>query len=387
MTTHLRSLAPTTLTALLALAGCTSTPAGSTDAGPGDTGSANDAAIPVGQWQHGPDYPVPIAFGAAMILPDHGTAYLYVVGGTGGAWSAFDQFHSEVYRSPIQGDNSLGPWEPAGHIDNGMGTNVPLAGHHAIRIFGDMGEEGLALAGGGTMSGLLPFVMAGYIQMDGSLGQWGRFDPILSSMQGGQAFGTFDVFETHQLVLVGGLQGTMPTDHVEIAAIQNGSMSPTWRDGPPLPAARYGHGSIRFPGANPGTPDTFVIGGAGTGGPLMDVLVTTRDAAMEVNGWSVVGSFPAAAVFPATALVNDHAYVIGGVEGDPVVDALSTHVRMATVSQGAITSFADQTALALPEGRAGALVASVGPWVYLVGGLTGTPHAASASVVFARLEN
>lgn len=375
---------------LVLLLGACSTPSAQSDAGPGDTGATPDAGPFVPSWHATTDYPTPIAFGTALVLPGDGGAYLYVIGGASGTFGGLAPFHAEIRRALIQSDGSLGAWQDAGAINTGR-MDVQLAGHGAIRVVAEDGSIGMAIAGGGGPTGTLGLVLAGYIQtVDGSIGMWGAFPPQISAAQGGQVFGSFNTFESHQLALVGGMQGTTPIDHVIIAATMAGTMVPTWREGPALPAPRYGHGTVQI---GMGTPDIYVIGGGGTGGTLAsDVLVTVRDAtSLEVTSWATAGSLPSPVVFPQVALLGDHVYVIGGVAGDPGFDALATSTRMATAMTGAsghgqLTAFANVDGASLPEGRAGGIVATFGHTVYIVGGMMGADHAASASVVYAQLE-
>jgi hypothetical protein len=378
--------------ALLVSIGACGTPvAPPSDAGPADTGIAADAGPLVPHWSSGPDYPTPIAFGAALVLPgaDPTTAYLYVIGGTSGTFGV-GPFHAEIRRALIQGDGSLGAWEDAGRIGTGAMDN-PLAGHGAFRIVGEDGSIGMAVGGGGGAGGYLPVVLGGYIQpVDGSIGMWGGFAPRLSATQG-EVYGSFNLFESHQWALVGGMRGTTPLDQVIIAATMAGTSVPTWRDGPPLPAPRFGHGSVQH---GTGTPDLFLIGGMGTGGMLAsDILTGVRDAtSLEITSWATAGTLTSAVVFPQTALIGEHVYVMGGVQGDPLIDPLATRVRVATLTpsmpgvHGTIGTFAPVPGADLPEGRAAGLVATFGSTVYIVGGMMGADHAASTSVIYAQLE-
>ena len=192
-----------TLLLCLALvgAGC-SGPASTSDAGPG-----TPDAGPTVSWTAGPDHPVPIAFGAAMVMPWNGTSYLYVLGGADGSYPALGSIYANVRRAPIRADHSLGDWEDAGGLNNGM-MPIPLAGFGAILIHEDgTGAPGVAVAGGGTRASAdnLPLVLASYVDsLAGTLGTWGRFEPMLTM---GQGFGAFMPFASHDLALVGGGEG------------------------------------------------------------------------------------------------------------------------------------------------------------------------------------
>ncbi|MFO0680549.1 MAG: kelch repeat-containing protein [Sandaracinus sp.] len=387
MRTTNRRTALTILSASLFAAACSTPPATQADGGT-DAGATPDAGPFAVTWQDGPDFPEPIAFGSAMFLPGgNGVTYLYVFGGSGGSYGDLTPFYSQVRRAALQGDNSLGPWEDAGALSNGT-AELALAGHGAIRVFADDGANGVAIAGGGGPGGTLPVVLAGYVQsVDQSFGMWGAFPPTISAAQGGHVFGSFNSFEAHQLALVGGSRGGTALDTVILAATEAGTTVPDWRDGPALPTPRYGHGSVQV-GAT--APDIYLVGGRSDTEALGDVLVSVRDASLEVTGWATAGTLEGPVVFPQTTLVGSHLYVIGGVDGDPVFGTTSTRVRRATATAGAphgtIDAFVDVDGAALPEGRAAALVATIGPWVYLVGGITSPSNTATSSVVYARLE-
>lgn len=387
MTPMVRSTLSWTL--VLSLGAC-STPTEQPDAALPNDANDLDAGPFVPSWTSGPDFPYPIAFGAAVVLPDQdGYAYLYAIGGASGTFGALAPFHAEIQRARIQADG-LGPWQAAGSVGTGA-MDFPVAGHGAIIVHAEDLTPGVAIGGGGGSGGYLGQVLAGYqLTVDGSLAEWGSFAPQISAAQGGEVFGSFNSFESHQLALVGGLQGADPVDHVLIAPTMPGTSVPTWTDGPPLPEARYGHGTVQV---GTGTPDIFLIGGGGRTGPIADVLVTVRDATtLDVTGWDRAGSLSSpAVVFPQVALIGTHVYVIGGVAGDPILDPLVTSVRMATAGtgvtgHGSLGSFSEIAEAPLPEGRAGGLTAVLGNTVYIVGGMVGPDHAPSASVIIGHLE-
>lgn len=377
-------------TLLLSLGACSTPTMQQPDAAAPNDASDVDAGPFMPSWTNGPDFPYPIAFGAAVVLPgSDGFAYLYAVGGASGTFGALPPFHAEIQRARIQA-GGLGPWEAAGSVSTGA-MDFPLAGQGAIIVHAEDLTPGIAVGGGGGSGGYLGQVLAGYMQpTDGSLGMWGSFPPQVSAAQGGEVFGTFNSFESHQLALVGGLQGANATDHVIIAATMPGISVPTWRDGPALPAPRYGHGSVQVGVMEP---DIFLIGGANSTGPLAEILVTVRDATtLEVTGWDNAGALSSpAVVFPQVSLIGTHVYVIGGAAGDPNFDPLETSVRMATAGtglsgHGSLGTFTEIAAAALPEGRAGGLTATLGNTVYIIGGVMGAGRTASTSVIIGQLE-
>jgi hypothetical protein len=361
--------------------GC-NTPASMTepDAASSDSGSAVDAGHDAGPRRLGyassADFPVPIAHAQGLVLPFAGRRYLYIVGGADAAGTTIGPFYSAVYRAEVIGDGTLGPWIESGDIGD-PGAALALAGHDVIPLNGDDGSPGVAVAGGGTSMSALPVVLGGYVQMDGSLGHWGRFDPMLSE---GQSFGSFDAFESHQLALIGGLAGATPVDRVMIAAIMNGAMAPTWRPGPSLPEARFGHASFTFNG------DVVLIGGEGVDGPIADIIRTQRDATMEVTAWTSVGTIDSAPTFGGAFVHMGQVWVLGGLSGGRAAGNVTARVLRADIgADGHIGTFSRVAGGDLPVALAASAVVYDNPYVYLVGGLTGDPVAASTHVIVGSL--
>jgi hypothetical protein len=321
------------------------------------------------------DFPAPIAYAQAAILPSNGRRYLYVVGG-GDAIGTSVTPYSAVTRSEVHGDGTLGPWIDAGDIGD-PGTSFPLVGHDMIPLNGEDGTPGLAVAGGFTPMSPLPFVFGGYVQADSSLGAWGRFDPMLTA---GQSFGSFDAFESHQLALIGGIDGTTTVDRVMIAAIMNGAMSPTWRPGPSLPEPRFGHASFTFNG------EVFLIGGEGDGGPVTDIIRSQRDATMEVTSWTSVGTIDSAPTFGGAFVHAGQVWVLGGLSGGRAAENPTARVLRADIgSDGHMGAFSRVAGGDLPVALAASAVVYDDPYVYMIGGLTGVPLAASTHVIVGTL--
>lgn len=371
----------TSICLLLGLAiGCGGpAPAVDVDAG-SDAGASTDAGQDAGPRRLGyvesEPYPAPLAFAQAVVLPFAGRRYLYVLGGADATRTTIGPFYSSVMRAEIFGDGMLGPWIDSGEIGD-PGEAIAIVGHDLIPLNGDDGSPGVALAGGGTATSALPFVLGGYVQADGTMGHWGHFDPTLTE---GQGFGSFDAFEAHQLALIGGLAGTTPLDRVMIAAIMNGAMSPTWRPGPSLPEARFGHASFSFGG------EVFLLGGEGIDGPIADIIRTQRDATMEVTGWGSVGTIDSAPTFGAAFVHAGQVWVLGGLSGGRASGNATARVLRADIgTDGHIGTFSRVPGGDLPVALAASAVVYDDPYVYMVGGLTGDPLVASSRVVIGTL--
>jgi hypothetical protein len=379
-----RSLFSCFLVALALVAGCGGgtggTPAGDagSDAGGADDGGA-DAGPRMLSFRAGPDYPTGIAYARAVILPVGADRYLYVIGGADATRASLGAITAACFRAPIMADGTLGAWEDAGPIST-MTGQLPLVGHGALRLNGEMGEIGVGVAGGGSSSGALPVVLGAVVQPDGTLGHWGKYDPILDM---GQSFGAFVAFEAHQLALVGGLTGDTPTDQVRIAAIMNGAMSPTWRPGPTLPEARFGQASFAV-----GT-TLYMIGGENASGTVSPVLMTTRDATtLDVNGWTSAGSLTPGTSFLAATAHGGQAWVFGGMDGGRATGSVSARVSRADIgADGHLGTFMRVPGGDLPTPVAASAFAydDVTGHVYLVGGLTGEPLASTTGVIVGTL--
>ncbi|MFO0682593.1 MAG: hypothetical protein U0234_11105 [Sandaracinus sp.] len=346
-----------------------------------DAGDVDAAAPRRLAFTAGPAYPAALAYATATILPVGTQRYLYVVGGADATATALNTVTAACARAEIHADGTLGDWEDAGAIDGGSGP-FPLVGHGALRLNGDLGEVGIAVAGGGGPSGALPFVLSGFVQSDGTLGAWGRYDPTLD---GAQSFGAFVPFEAHQLALVGGLtgpQGLDPTDRVVVAAIMNGTTSPTWRTGPSLPVPRFGHAWTRW------NDQLYVVGGENASGGVAEVLRATRDAGLEVNGWAIAGTLLTTTSFPAVLARNDELWILGGIDGGRATGSASSRVARAPIgADGHLGDFARVAGGDLPLPIAASAVAydDETGHVYLVGGLTGAPLAATDRVIVGTL--
>lgn len=379
MTAHRSLLFPCLLLSLAM--GCGGpTPPVAVDAGGADSGPVGDAGVDAGPRRLGyvesAELPNALAFAQAAILPFAGGRYLYVIGGGGATRTTIGPFSSSVMRAEVIGDGTLGPWIPSGDIGD-PGAAIALMGHDLIPLNGEDGAAGVGLAGGGTATSALPFVLGGYVTEDGSLGHWGRFDPMLTV---GQSFGSFDPFEAHQLALIGGLDGNTPTDSVMIAAIENGAMAPTWRPGPTLPAARFGHASFLFGG------QVFLLGGEDATGPLSEIIRTQRDAAMEVTSWTAAGTIDSAPTFGAAFVHAGQVWVLGGLSGGRASGNATSRVLRADIgAAGNIGTFERVAGGDLPVALAASAVVYDDPYVYMVGGLSGDPLVASTHVVVGTL--
>jgi hypothetical protein len=363
------------LSAFAVLAGCGDpAPTTAPDAGVAtapDAGLVDEIA-----WHVEADYPTPVVFASASVLPVGDRRYLYVVGGQAGTYGAPTDPVPDVRRAEILPDHTLGAWEDAGRLSTGM-RPIPLAGHHAIQLHFDDGSEGVAVAGGGTGASDLPLVLTCPADpSSGALSGWGRFDPMLTE---GAWFATFEPFDPHMLALIGGTLAGTPTARVVVAPVLNGAMSATFIDGPPLPSPRFGHASAMIAG------EVYVIGGANDDGVLNEVVRTTRDATMHVEGWLDAGSTGSGLVFAGAAVAESSLYVLGGLVGGVDDGTATARVLTSTVrADGSLGVLRPVDGGALPAPVAAPIVATDAGHVYVVGGY-GADDQATARVLSSRL--
>ena len=145
----------------------------------------------------------------------------------------------------------------------------------------------------------------------------------------------------------------------------------------------FGHATFRV---NDGI---YLVGGENDAGGVRDVIETTRDATtLAVNGWATVGTLTTTTSFPAAFVHAGQAWVVGGLDGGRATGAASTRVSRTDIgTDGHLGSFARVAGHDLPIALAASAVAYDEPTghVYLVGGLTGEPLAATSAVVVGTL--
>lgn len=343
-------------------------PDGGPDAGPAPT------------WVESDPFPVPIAYATATVLQSGGRRWIFVIGGADADRDTITTMYSSIYRAEIMTDGTLAPWELAGNVSL-LSMNLQLAQHGVLQLNGEDGREGIALAGGMSSAGAIPRVLAAYVEPAGELVDWGAFSPALASGEA-HVLGTFDRFDAHELALVGGFGGDgMPTDRVDIAPIEVGTMVPTFLAGPPLPAPRVAHRTVQV-GIT-----FYVLGGESATASHTDVLRTDRDmgGTGDVVGWVVAGTLEEPPSDHAAFAMDGDVWVVGGIEGGRDGGLLSTRARHATVEAGgALGAFVDSSAYELPVGLADSAVAVEGRTVYLIGGRSVGGLASSTTVLIGR---
>jgi hypothetical protein len=368
-------------TAFALLVGCPAPAPGPIDADLMFPDGGHDAG-PAPIWVEAAPFPVPIAYATANILASGGQRWIFVVGGADADRDSVTTMYSTIYRAELMADGSLGPWELNGDLSL-LGMNLRLAQHGAIRLNGEMGEQGIAIAGGDSSAGPIPRVLAGYLDTmgTGTLTAWGAFEPSLASGEA-HVLGTFDPLGAHALALIGGFGGDgMPTARVDIALIDVVPPAPTFLAGPPLPAPRVAHRTVQV-----GT-TFFIVGGESATDPHPDVLRSERDmgGAGDVVGWAVAGTIEDPPSDHAAFEIDGEMWVVGGIEGGRDGGLLSTRARHAPIGAGdTVGTFVDAAAYELPVGLADSAVVVDDTFVYMIGGRSVGGLASSTTVLIGR---
>jgi hypothetical protein len=370
---------PTASLLALVMMGCTPTTTPD-DTGGVDAGTASDTGGPAMTWTESAPLPSELAHAAAILLTSEGNRWIYVVGGATVADGAVTSTSSRVLRAAVSTDGSLGAWEDIAAVGR-ESPALPVSQHGILRLTGEDLRQGLCIAGGTAGSDALPFVLATYVEPDGSLDSpWGAFPPRIATGEG-QWQAAFMPFDPHALALVGGIDASGFTARVQYAQIYLAVDVPTFTAGPALPAPRAAHSWVRRDRAGM-NPDLYVIGGHNADGATDDILRTTRDDMDAVDGWEVVGTLPSAPYGHASVVIDDMLYVMGGVEGTTITD----RVRRAPITtDGTIGAFEDVADAALSVPLANAAVVQDDVVVYLIGGRTGADGASSTHVLIGRL--
>lgn len=343
------------------------------DAGPPDAG-------PVAVWTESDPFPVPIAYATASILASGGTRWIFVIGGADADRDTITTMYSSVYRAEILADGGLGAWELAGQVSL-LGMDLRLAQHGVIRLNGEDGRQGIALAGGTSSAGPIPVVLAAYVSSTGVLTDWGAFTPMLASGEA-HVLATFDSLQPHALALIGGFGGDgMPTERVDIAPIEIGTMVPTFVAGPPLPSPRVAHRTAQV-----GT-TFYVVGGESATAGATDVLRSVRDmaGAGDVVGWEVAGTMTDPPSDHASFAIDGQLWVVGGIERGRDIGLLSTRARRSPVAaDGTLGAFVVDPRYELPIGLADSAVVVDDVVVYMIGGRSVGGLASSTTVLIGR---
>jgi hypothetical protein len=165
-----------------------------------------------------------------------------------------------------------------------------------------------------------------------------------------------------QTLLLGGSDGKVAQESVFATVIRSDGNMDAWSVETPLPAPRAGASAVFFAGT------AYVIGGRDpSGAPTDTVFAGTPDASTGIiTSWKLVEDLKLPAPrADATAVVSgDGIFLVGGRDAaGPVATVWQAPLKSTT---GALQPWRENTTL--PEARADATAAIVGPYVFVYGG-------------------
>lgn len=269
-------------------------------------------------------------------------SWLYVFGGHDGA-----TYRGTVVRAPIGADGSLGAFSSAGALA------TPRAGHTATVI-----GRWLYVIGGHDASGTLASIERAPIGPNGELGAFEALATALPAARKGHAV---QVLGNALFVIGGADAAAASTATVYKATLGADGALGAFAAGSPLSAARAGFASFLLGDA------LYVVGGAGAG-----PLATVEKAACNLAA-GTLGPFAAVAGLNlgtarkdvAGAVVGAKAYVVGGHNGTGSLDSLEIYT---TNASSAHATFVTSPATSLAPTRYAPMSWVVGEKVTLAGG-------------------
>ncbi|MDA8243127.1 MAG: hypothetical protein M0025_03290 [Elusimicrobia bacterium] len=302
------------------------------------TGPENSPPVPLQPWfQYSSALPKPLYGHSSVVYGTH----VYLSGGFDGIY-----FSSAVYRADLLDDGTLGAWETAAYMPEG------LYGHQAVAARGR-----LFILGGYSSSGARREVWSAEISSYGALGAWEAETPLPDQMYFHAAALVGD-----KIYVSGGYKsGSGVLAGFSFAALGADASLGAWDTSHTMPAPRYAHSMTLFPG--------------------MLVLAGGKDgAAARAETWScpvsTAGFLSAscAAWTPLPSARYGHSafadgsrfYVAGGNSGY----AASQLVYQATIPAAGLPQWGAAPALPAPVQFSAALPGRKG--FYLVGGSSGS---------------
>ena len=176
-----------------------------------------------------------------------------------------------------------------------------------------VGNRIYVFGGGATRTGWTNDVYSAPIEMDGSLGQWRREQPMPE-----RRFYTGTSIEVvnSRIYVVGGniaplatsveKDQVFATDALWTSVLSDGSLAP-WQHSAPFPGAARANLAVAASDRN-----LFVLGGLSSGAVLDDVLCAEFGPDGNPTGWRQVAKLPTPLWFHGAAVLDDRMYVWGG---------------------------------------------------------------------------
>lgn len=271
-------------------------------------------------------------------------SYLYVIGGAGSNGAAL----RDVERATINADGSLGPFAS---IPNATLTTARSA--HTTAVVGNY----LYVLGGVAGSNSLNSVERAPVGVDGLLGSFATVSSVTLTFA---RYGHTTAVIGNYLYVLGGV-GSGSLDNLERAPLAtNGLPGPFTTISSSLMAARFSHTMVVVGNY------LYVLGGRTTASVLGSIERATVNSDSSLGSFTTVPTVTLSRSGHKAAVVGNKLYVLGGIGDD---FRLTNSVECATINaDGSLGPFAIVPGVALVTARVGASVATLGGYLYMIGG-------------------
>ena len=280
------------------------------------------APPPALEWREGPRLPAPRDHHVTFIAGH----FLYVAGG-----NTYANLLSDVWRTRLLEDGTLGDWEPATPFP------APRGGHSVV-----VTDRTIVITGGQFSNRAnTPTTLVAPVDSEGRIGAWSDGIPLP-----GPRFHHASATSGGWIYVTGGLEARTSVAQVEGAKLGPDGAPHEWVQLTPLPTPRSHHASFVYEGA------LYVVAGlngnpAGENEQLRDILRAPIKADGTLGEWTTVGRLDSAYATHAAFVRDGWLYVVGGVENNARFVAT---VQRAPIRENGTLGFFEVTT-PLPVGR------------------------------------
>jgi N-acetylneuraminic acid mutarotase len=275
-------------------------------------------------------------------------SYLYVIGGAGSNGTSLQ----DVERATINPDGSLGPFASVSNA-----TLTIARSSHTTAVVGNQ----LYVFGGVVGNSSLSSVERAPLGADGLLGSFATVSSVTLTTA---RYGHTTAVIGNYLYVLGGV-GSGSLDNLERAPLNASGSLGLFATIPSssLVAARNSH-TMAVVGNY-----VYVLGGRTTAGALDSIERATVNADNSLGPFTTVPgvTLAAARYGPTAAVVGNHLYVLGGIDGS----GFANSVEWATINaDGSLGAFSIMPGATLVTARVANTTAVVGSYLYVLGGVS-----------------
>lgn len=288
-------------------------------------------------WQMGPSFPIAIVNSDCFEY----NGQVYVVGGL---TSGFIKT-SQIYRSAIQGDGTLGVWTSIGNY------SVPIEAYATVRQ-----DSTVYLLGGRGPSGERNIVSRADLNSDGSINSWADESTRMMSARGDMGV----VIANGYIYAIGGINNGVRLNTVEYAKINSDGSIGEWASTSTMNYVRWRNKALYYNGY------IYVVGGVNSiGGYVKPIERAAVNPDGSLGPWVVLSSSYLAAGAPQAVIKDGYLYVMGGLV-ESTSSPVNTVVRAQILSDGSLGDW--QTVNDLNYGRYWSAALATDSAVYIFGG-------------------